>query len=58
MSRLYGAGNCWLRFSGVCSKLYKAGLLTWNKRLSLLEKIIGQVQLFSIELVRKILNIS
>ena len=20
-SRLYGAGNCWLRFSGVCSKL-------------------------------------
>ena len=21
MSRLYGAGNCWLRFSGVCSKL-------------------------------------
>ena len=21
ISRLYGAGNCWLRFSGVCSKL-------------------------------------
>ena len=21
ISRLYGAGNCWLRLSGVCSKL-------------------------------------
>ena len=27
ISRLYGAGNCWLRFSGVCSKLVKQLLL-------------------------------